>query len=194
MVRWLLALVAACGFHPSTTSDNDSAPADTSTSTAADAPHDAMVPSSIVIEAESYTTKHDSPTEAWNPATAIQSFSGASYMQCGPDSGAYCPNDANLPTCAASMTYDLTIATAATYYAHVRTYGASSSSDSLWYGVDGTPAADVVDFIDNGAWNWQTGATTYTLAAGAHTLTIYQRECGAAVDVVAVTTSNTNPP
>src|ERR1700733_7914880 len=174
MVRWVLALVAACRFSPSTKPDNDSAPHDDSLPPA-DASHDAMsvlLPPSIVIEAESYTTKHDSSTEAWSPATAIPSYSGTSYMQCGPDLGAYCPNDANLPTCAASMTYDLAITTAAAYDVHVRTYGANTSSDSLWYGIDGTPAADAVDFIDNDAWNWQTGATTYTLAAGAHTLTI----------------------
>ena len=199
MVRCVFALVAACGFRPSTMPDNDSAPHDSvlhdDSPPPVDGPHDAMAGSpAIVIEAESYTTKHDSPTEAWNPATAIASYSGASYMRCGPDAGAYCPNDTNLATCAASMTYDLAITSAATYYVHARTYGASSSSDSLWFGIDGAPAPDVVDFIDNAAWNWQTGATTYALAAGAHTLTIYQRECGAAVDVVAVTTSNTNPP
>src|SRR5580704_3937093 len=177
MARWLLVFVAACGFRPNTAPDNDSAPPNDARSPD-DAPRDAMaVSSQIVIEAESYTTKYASTTEAWNPATAIASYSGASYMQCGPDQGAYCPDDANLATCAASMTYDLAIATAATYYVHVRTYGANTSSDSLWYGIDGTPAADAVDFIDNGAWNWQTGATTYSLAAGPHTLTIYQREC-----------------
>src|ERR1700733_13738990 len=114
MVRWVLALVAACRFSPSTKPDNDSAPHDDSLPPA-DASHDAMsvlLPPSIVIEAESYTTKHDSSTEAWSPATAIPSYSGTSYMQCGPDLGAYCPNDANLPPCAASMTYDLPITTA----------------------------------------------------------------------------------
>ena len=190
MVRWWgLIVIAGCGFDPNakpmSAPNADAQVADSMMST---------TPPRIVIEAESYTTKRDSPTEAWTSATVLAGYSGASYMQCGPDGGAYCPNDATLSTCAATMTYDVTIATSATYYVHVRTYGASSSSDSLWYGVDGAVATDVVDFVDDAAWNWQTGATTYPLTAGAHTLTIYQRECGAAIDVIGLTPSISNPP
>jgi hypothetical protein len=196
MVRlWVLALVGACGFRASATPDSSPAPHGDALLHDDGAPSDAAsISTPIVIEAESYTAELDSPSEAWSTATTIAGYSGASYMQCGPDSGAYCPNDANLATCAASMTYDLAIAGSATYYVHARTFGSNTSSDSLWYGIDGETATDAMSFTDDNTWHWQTGATTYALAGGTHMLTIYQRECGAIVDVVAVTTSTTNPP
>ena len=199
MVRWwALGLVGACGFNAGATPDGSQMARDAAMArdgAMPDAMPDAMMaPPPIVIEAESYTIERESQTESWAPATAIAGYSGASYMQCGPDSGAYCPNDANLATCAAAMTYDLSISSAATYYVHARTYGSNTSSDSLWYGIDSVPATDAISFIDDNTWHWQTGTTTYDLTAGTHTLTIYQRECGAVVDVVAVTTASTNPP
>jgi hypothetical protein len=43
-------------------------------------------------------------------------------------------------------------------------------------------------------WHWVTSTGTFTLPPGMHTLTLWQREAGARVDVVALTRSMMPPP
>ncbi|MEP6863604.1 MAG: hypothetical protein ABJE66_23465 [Deltaproteobacteria bacterium] len=184
-------LVVGCGFRP--TEVTALAP-DAAFDATLDAARDTSGPAErLVIEAEQFTTTTMPGANAWTARTDQAGFSGTAFMQCGPGTGAYCPNDAALGICAATLVYSLQIATAGTYYVHVRGLAFGTSDDSVWYGVDGPAAADSLDLIHDSQWHWTTGATTYTLAAGAHTLTIWQRECGARADVVAVTPSAIPP-
>jgi hypothetical protein len=179
-------MLVACTFRHGTDMAPPDAAVDSAVDTASAAP--------IVIEAEAYTIEIDGPTHAWTSTTTIAGFSGSAYMQCTPGTGNLCMNDGTLAACAASMKYAFTITAAATYHVHVRTLGTSSSDDSAWYGIDDVPAADALMFVADSTWHWMTGATTYPLLIGPHTLTIWQRECGARVDVVAVSPSATPPP
>lgn len=191
-----IALLAGCKFTSPESTDAapiKDAPRDGSDGAidAADAP-----PASNIFEAEAFTSDKPgtvTPIRSWAPATAFAGFSGASYMQCGPGTGAFCADDANLDTCAASMTYQLAIVDAGVQHVHVLALAVDTSDDSAYYGIDGTSLGEL-DFTHDSNWHWKTGAATVTLAAGGHTLTIWQRECGAKLDKVAVTTSATPPP
>lgn len=180
----VIALVG-CSFQP--------APVVGGGAAAPDAPPD-VTAASLVIEAEAFSALTMPGPRAWTAQTDKPGFSGAAFMQCGPGTGAYCPNDAALDTCAATLVYQLSIDTAATYWVHVRGFAVDASDDTMWYGLDGTPAPDALGIIHDSQWHWSTGATSYVLSSGAHTLTIWQRECGARADVVAVTPSQTPPP
>src|SRR5205085_7097373 len=88
-------LVGACGYHAPDHATADGATpvidaAPDGQDAAADAVPDA-VPVAVVIEAEDFAAKSDSPTRAWTATTTVGGFSGASYMQCGPGNGAFCP-------------------------------------------------------------------------------------------------------
>lgn len=185
-------VVVGCGFRPTAVPTDVTAPMHDA---ALDASRDTSMPAErLVIEAEQFTTTTMPGANAWTAQTDQPGFSGTAFMQCGPGTGAYCPNDAALETCAATLVYTLQVTAAGTYYVHVRGLAFGTSDDSVWYGVDGPAAADSLDVIHDSQWHWTTGATTYALAAGAHTLTIWQRECGARADVVAVTPSAMPPP
>lgn len=197
---WLLAALAACGFRNGTPTkvgadasvDVPGPVPDARRDAAVDSSIDAAPPADIVIEAESYSSKVDT-VSMWSPATTLTGFNGSAYMQCGPGNGTYCPQDATFATCSAYMRYTFTIAAQATYYVHVRTLGTGSSNDSAWYGADDVPATDALAFMQDGQWHWRTGGTTYPFSPGPHSVTIWQRECGASVDTIAVTTKSTYP-
>jgi hypothetical protein len=180
-------VVVGCGFRPTDVTG-------TKHDAALDATHDTSpLVERLVVEAEQFTTTTMPGTHAWTAQTDHAGFSGTAFMQCGPGTGTYCPNDVALDACAATLVYTMQVAAAGTYYVHVRGLAVDSSDDSVWYGVDGPAAADSLDVIHDSQWHWTTGATTYSLGAGAHTLTIWQRECGARADVVAVTPSAMPP-
>ena len=192
---WLVAVLAGCGFRHGTASG----PSDSAIDATPDAPPDAAFdaapdapPMDIVIEAEDYATKTDT-VSMWTPQTTFVGYSGTSYMQCGPGNGTYCPMDSTFPTCSASMRYTFTIVSHATYYLHVRALAVGSSDNSIYYGTDDVPAADAPNFAMDSQWHWITGATTFDLPAGPHSATIWQRECGAKVDALALTTRATYP-
>jgi hypothetical protein len=185
MSRLWVAVLAGCGFHRGTAATGDAARDSAVDVTPPDAAPDSA-PDEIVIEAESYTTKQDT-LSMWSLQTSISGASGSAFMQCGPGTGTFCANDATLTSCAASMRYTFTLTGGATYYVHVRMYAFSAADDTIWYGIDDAPAADALNVSQDSQWHWVTGTTTYPLPPGPHSLTVWQRECGAKVDVVAVT-------
>lgn len=147
-------------------------------------------PMNVIIEAENYNGS-TSPLESWMRASSIPNASGGNYMQCGPDDGASC-DATTMPGSCASLVYDVTLPAAATYWFQVRMYATGTSQNSLWYAIDGAVDPTSIQFTTYDAWVWITGAS-HSLAAGPHTITLYQRECGACVDELALTTTATPP-
>ena len=146
----------------------------------------------FVIEAESATSSTMPAAHQWMAETTIAGYSGASFMQCMPNDGGPCPDSTQLATCAASLVYHIDVVTAGTYYFHVRMLAQTTADDSIWYGIDGVPDPTPIDHLEDGTWRWDTG-DSFALAAGPHTLHVWQREGGARVDVVALTPSMSPP-
>jgi len=200
-----LATVAGCSFSPGSTAQRDAAlvtddatdPTDASDATVTDAVPDSLTADAqtdFIIEAESYTSTVDGTAVGqectWGVESTVGGFSGASYMRVIPASGRTCVLANN--ECA-QLIFNIPITVQGTYYVHARAYATGGGDNSLWYGVDGTPEATDWTLPMTSTWTWMTG-TSYILAPGTHTVHLWQRESGARVDVIALTTSSTPPP
>jgi hypothetical protein len=189
MRLWWVVALAACGFHHGTATPGGDAASDSAHDSATGSA-DAALPDAmadlILIEAENYATKHDTVSN-WSLQNSIAGYTGTGFMECGPGNGTFCPNDANLDNCAASMQYTFTIGVGATYYVHARMYAISASEDTIWYGIDNVPAPNAINVAQDSSWHWPDGAMAYPLAPGPHSLTVWQRECGAKIDALAIT-------
>ena len=175
MVRCVvLVCVTACGFR--------SQPVDS----------DAARPE-LIIEAESFSSATTPGGFHWSLVTDPAGYSGTGLMQCQPATGTACSNLAQVPVCAAQLVYQVTIAELGTYFFHVRALARTRTDDSLWYGVDNAVAPNELTFDGDNRWHWSTGES-FVLTAGPHTVHIWQREAGARVDALALTTSASPPP
>jgi len=188
-IAGLVICLAACGFSSRTGSGD--APIDTAAVIDAMATMDAPV--SFLIEAEAYSSTTMQLGHQWTAVTDEAGYSGGSFMQCLPNSGAACSPADQVPTCSASLIYQIEIAQPGAYFFHARMLGRTTADNSIWYGVDGVLDLNAMGLPNDGVWHWTTG-DSFSLAAGAHTLHIWQREIGARVDVVALTLSSTPPP
>jgi hypothetical protein len=197
-MRWTVVVLAGCSFHARAATPSDAAreggvPADVADA-AVDA-IDAAVAVDFVIEAEAFTQVSPTGSHAWTRQTAVAGASAMAYMQITPADGAACdPVSQVAAGCATAVSYAFTVPVQATYYVHVRMYAVSASEDSVWFGFDGTPDPTNLSPTHDSAWHWVTSGGTFTLAAGPHTLTLWQREAGARADIVAITRSPTPPP
>jgi hypothetical protein len=191
MVRSMIlgACLAACGF--SSRAGSGDAPIDAAAVIDAMATMDAPV--SFLIEAEAYSSTTIPMAHQWTAVMDEAGYSGASFMQCLPIAGTACSLVAEVPTCSASLVYQIDVAQPGAYFFHARTLGRTTSENSIWYGIDGVPDPRPMGLPADAIWHWTTG-DSFSLAAGAHTLHIWQREIGARVDVVALTLSSTPPP
>lgn len=148
---------------------------------------------SFVIEAEAYSSTTMPLAYQWTSVADEAGYSGVSFMQCLPNDGTFCPTAANVPTCSASLVYQIEIAQPGAYFFHARTLGRTTADDSIWYGVDGVLDLNAMVLPNDGAWHWTTG-DSFNLGAGAHTLQVWEREVGARLDALALTSSSTPPP
>ena len=132
-------------------------------------------------------------TYTWTASTAIGGFSGTGLMQ-------VLPNDAMTVTSgwtAASpeLRYTVNFTNTGTYYVWVRGYAESAESVSVYVGLDGaSPAAAQIDLPKTGAWSWSNKAAGSAVpvaitvpTAGAHTLNIWMRDAGFALDKIILT-------
>ncbi len=130
---------------------------------------------------------------AWTATTAIGGYSGTGSIQ-------VLPNDAmtvtsGWTTASPELRYSVNFSNPGTYYIWVRGYAESSESVSIYVGLDGaSPAAAQIDLPKTGAWSWSNTAAgsavpvAVTVAtAGAHTLNIWMRDAGFALDKIILT-------
>ena len=168
-MRAVVVFLGACSF--STDVANVDAPP-------VDAPR-----TSFIFEAEAFTSKAATATHDWTEVTTIAGYSGTGYLILTPDNSAACGTQATVTTCAASVVYNLPIEESGTYYIYARLYASTTSHDSVWFGVNGV-VDDMIDVTEDSTWRW-VGGTARMLPAGAHQLSVWQRE-GARFDVIAV--------
>lgn len=148
---------------------------------------------SIVIEAEMFSDTTTAGGHSWTSITNEPGYSGTSYMQCLPMDGMDCLKVDEAQRCGPSLVYQLAITQPDIYFVHARMLGRTPNDDSIWVSVDGTVDSKQLTVTGDGSWHWRTTGHSYSLAAGPHTLILWQREASARVDVVAVTNSAQSP-
>lgn len=108
-----------------------------------------------------------------------------------PDSGSTWATLSSAVTQAPELRFRVRFASAGTFRVWVRAFGPASASDSVHVGVNGTlnANADQVTATPNGAWRWAGGsaggpspATISVPSAGVHTVSVWTREDGVAID------------
>ncbi len=150
----------------------------------------------VTMPAEDYDSLRDgSKGDTFADSTTFAGFLGSSYMQ-GTDAGVYNPNT-TAETDAPALSYNINFTKTGAHYIWVRKYFIDGQNDSFYYGLGDSIASqnDMIPHGSYGVWEWVKGPTSFNIpTAGAHTLTIYLRERGAAIDHIIVTTSDTFNP
>ncbi|MCE5326265.1 MAG: tandem-95 repeat protein, partial [Planctomycetaceae bacterium] len=138
---------------------------------------------------------------AWTPTTALTGFSGASAMQAVPNAKVSLGDS----LAGARLDYQIQFSTPGTYYVWIRTIGATGSDDSINVGLDGQAVTlgkwGMTDTTTTWDWNNSVvdanGATRVAVnvaTAGVHTLNVWMREDGTAVDKIVLTRDATYTP
>lgn len=126
----------------------------------------------------------------WNDNVADTTASAGQYVTVKPGNN----STASAPTTAAGLvTLTFNVTTAGTYKLWFRTICPDANGDSFWVKMDSGSFAMWNGITAATAWRWDSFATTYTLSAGSHTLTIGYREDGAKLDKVYLTAAGDTP-
>lgn len=148
----------------------------------------------IVIEAEHWTSNATNQGPAW---TVIESdaASGGTAVAAWPDSGVSY-SSSEYPTLAPRLDYPIQFATAGTYYLWVRARASGVASQRVHFALDQTGFSDLstIETSCCGGWRWYrlnspsgNPAVLQVTATGAHTVNLYAREDGVAVDKLVLT-------
>ncbi len=144
----------------------------------------------LVMEAEHFTSAADGAGQRWTAVT----FAGASGAENNALQGlenlgvGYPTLSSTLPR----VDYAFDQAPAGNYYVFIRTFGASSTDDSVYVSLDGATAVSQVVTAAR-TLDWKRSPATLTIPAGRHTLTIWMREDGVVIDKIVVKASTTLP-
>jgi N-acetylneuraminic acid mutarotase/fibronectin type 3 domain-containing protein len=149
----------------------------------------------VVMEAENFHATIARGGKSWVPITAPAGFSGAGARQAMPNTGALI--DTNFTAAATEMRFTVAFEAPGTYYVWLRGFAAGGADNALHAGVNNTFAAgaDRMSLNTYGSWAWfntTSDGPVATLAiptAGTHTVNVWMREDGIAVDRVLLTTS-----
>ena len=148
----------------------------------------------VVLETEFHDTTTSTNTHQWVSSNLVDA-SNVAAMVTTPDNNALKKNSDDSP----SMGYFAYFDRAGTWYLWVRGWGDTvnneGGSDSVHAGLNGTLSASA-DKIDNfpSGWNWSAStrdkvrATIEIPSAGIHTVNLWMREDGLAVDKILLTT------
>ncbi len=148
----------------------------------------------VVVEAENRTNSvagtGKASGQAWLEATAASGYSGAGYMVSSPNNQVNLRDSLDGPR----LDFDVQFSTVGTWYVWVRIFGDHGTNDSVHAGLNGQAATlGGLGMSDaSGSWTW-VGATDQArvkvevAAAGTHTVNIWMREDGVAVDKVILT-------
>jgi YD repeat-containing protein len=154
----------------------------------------------VVMEAEKYASltagTGNAAGSSWQSTTSIAGYQGSSAMQALPNSGV----GTGLLTNGSALNYKINFQTIGTYYVYVRGYGPlpAGNSDSVHIGLDGTPVTTsagigLTGFNDSGfTWRGKYNGIATTInvtTAGMHTLNVWMREDGVAVDRIWLSTT-----
>ena len=157
----------------------------------------------LVVEGEHFHSHMPGTLgHSWSTLTGLNSV-GDGYVESGPNDGTNI-NTPNIETTSPRLSYTVNFNTAGTYYVWSRALGPDSGSDSFHYGLDGVSATSVFDDCAQTegtasfAWYSQTPTHVRTIlnvpTPGTHTVDVWMREAGAAIDRLLLTTSSTYIP
>ncbi len=161
----------------------------------------------VFVEAEDYlsaTTATSTGTgaalHAWVPDSAPADYSGISAMRASPNLGANV-SQANAPTQAPRLDYQFNFpatGAATNYYIWVRMYSPVGADDTIYPGINtalpGTASALMVT-PTNGTWLWVvTPAFSIPAAGGNRYVSLWMREDGVKVDMIALSRQNSTAP
>ena len=150
----------------------------------------------VVLEAESGAILNRSP-HSWVSRTSQSGFSGISYVASEPNNGTNF--DSGYTSAAPEIRYQVRFNTPGTYYVWVRGYAASFADDSLHVGLNGNAVstAERISEFAIGSWSWSSHvmdrvrrATLSVSSPGVHTVNVWVREDGVAIDKLILTTSS----
>lgn len=130
---------------------------------------------------------------AWGQQTDIAGFGGAGFLQALPNDGMVV--DAAWPATSAEARYTVTFANPGTYHVWLRGYASTAENASVYVGLNGaSPVAARIDLGKTGAWTWSNAAagsdvpvSVTVSSAGSHTLNIWMRDAGFALDRILLT-------
>ncbi|MEP7190490.1 MAG: fibronectin type III domain-containing protein, partial [Roseiflexaceae bacterium] len=124
------------------------------------------------VEAERYTARNGRFTEITDP-----SRSGGVAMTI--------PGSGMRKDLATYLSFDLDVTNGGKFYVWLLSYGPSSSADSFTVQIDSGKAT--VASLPRDGWAWKRTSGTFALSNGAHSLVIKNREDGASVDQILLT-------
>jgi hypothetical protein len=163
--------------------DGDAGDADSWTVTTTDAAGGAcnIDTGGTYIEAENYTALVNGTDGEFSVTTTQAGYNGSGYIVTTNANG----------QAGQRVDYTIDFPTTGTYYVWIRAYAATTGSDSVFFGYDGTlvPAADNFDFNEGAGWQWHDEASaSFTVStAGSHTLNLWGRESDTLIDGIYIT-------
>ena len=156
----------------------------------------------VSIEVEDFTNNVPAGGHSW-VASSFSGFSGSGGMITTPNNGTIKNGAIGSPM----LSYQVNFPAAGTYYVWVRGLGDTNAAgegknDSVHVGLNGSiaPSADKIDQFPAGAWHWTNStrdpavATIDVPSPGNHTVNMWMREDGLAVDKLEFTTDITYSP
>lgn len=156
----------------------------------------------VSLEVENFNNNVPAGNHSWVPSS-FAGFSGSGGMITIPNIGTI-KNGANGSP---MLAYSVNFPAAGTYYVWVRGLGDTNAAgegknDSVHVGLNGSLAAssDKIDLFPAGAWNWTNStrdpavATINVPSPGNHTVNVWMREDGLAIDKLEFTTDITYSP
>ncbi len=154
----------------------------------------------IVAEAEKFDAILPQGGADWGP-NAAAGFSGTGALQAQSNSGLPMTIDTGYTTMSPRLDYRINFARTGTHYVWLRGLGTSGNDDSAHVGLDGgalTTSDRMRGFGTTWKWSMATMdgpvATIQVGAPGIHTLNVWMREDGFALDKLLVTTSGSYVP
>ncbi len=156
----------------------------------------------VAFEAEKYTTKTDRFGWGWEEVTTgFSNYTGTGAMQALPDSGRSYVN--TYIDSSASLNYEIDFAEADTYFVHIKMAAPGGGGNSIHLGLDGDTLSVQGERVDTYAsrdWHWRDSqryggrAWVVIQTGGTHTLNVWFREDGVAVDSLILTDNRSFSP
>ncbi len=143
----------------------------------------------VVMEAESADAKVSVGGKSWTAYTGVAGYAGTGTLRALPNTGTLI--DTGYATTSPRLDFVINFAKTGTHYVWIRGVGGTTDDDSLHVGLDGAAvaSADRVQLTSNNQYGWSgktmdagAVATVNVTTAGLHTLNLWMREDGAAVD------------
>ena len=153
----------------------------------------------VTIEAENYYSRAPGSGtlegSSWDELTGGGS-EGAGYMQLLPDIGRNI--NADIELYAPHLSYEVDFSAGGSYYLWIKGLSFDGGSDSVHYGLNGvalsSDSSSALRVPNTGSFSWQSMLGSGARPADKHTIDLWMREDGAAIDRLLLTDSSSYDP